>query len=87
MHDTLRLLLCEALGKAKNNGVIESDNIEELSEKIYIILEGTYYYLGMVDDEVESENKMRMVKEQIVGMLKLNIEKPKASADLEYISE
>ena len=83
MHDTRRLLMCEALVIARQNGVLKVDNLEELSEKIYIILEGTYYYLGMVDDKVEFENKMNMIKGQIVDMLKMDIEKPKVSVDLE----
>lgn len=71
MHDTLRRLLREALEKAKDNGVINVDNAEDLAEKIYIILEGTYYYLGMVENQVESERKMDMVKEQVYEMLEL----------------
>ncbi len=79
MHDTLRMLLVEALENAKSNGVIQVDNIEELAEKIYIILEGTYYYLGMVDDKEESEQKMKMVKTQIYDMLDLSLEESRLS--------
>jgi AcrR family transcriptional regulator len=92
MHNTLRELLCEALEKAKVNGVIQVSNTQELSERIYIILEGTYYYLGMVDDKFESDRKLKIVKNQIfemLGMISGNLEvsaTSRTSADLSYKS-
>lgn len=69
MHDTLRSLLAGALEKARDNGVIQCEQIDELSDRIYIILEGNYYYLGMVDDGAESERRMQKAKGQVFEML------------------
>jgi AcrR family transcriptional regulator len=69
MHDALRRLLAEALEKAGANGVIKNGNKEELAEKIYVILEGAYYYLGMAEDRKESDHKMNMIKQHVYDMI------------------
>jgi AcrR family transcriptional regulator len=79
MHDALRRHLHKSLEKAKENGVIDVDNPGELSEKIFLILEGTYYYLGMVEDKSEFRQKLNMMKSQVHEMLGIRISYPEGS--------
>jgi len=79
MHDALRRYLHKALEKAKENGVIDIENAGDLSEKIFMILEGTYYYLGMVEDKSEFRQKLNMMKNQVHEMLGIKIGYPEGS--------
>ena len=75
MHDKLRSLFRDALEEAKEAGVIRNTNMQELSEKIFFVLEGAYYYLGMVEDNEEYNYKMNMIKNHIYSMLNFCPEK------------
>lgn len=46
LHEVLK----ESLTKAKNNGIIINNNIEELTEVIFAMIDGSYYYMGMFDE-------------------------------------
>ena len=64
LHDSLRLMLLEAIQKASRNGVIKSHSEKEITEIIFALLEGTYYYLGMVDSKKEYNGKLNILKKQ-----------------------
>ncbi|WP_419212059.1 TetR family transcriptional regulator [Maribacter sp. X9] len=45
LHDVLK----EELRQAYDNGVIQNTNINELTEVIFALIDGSYYYMGMFD--------------------------------------
>ncbi|MDN3594368.1 TetR family transcriptional regulator [Zunongwangia endophytica] len=53
LHQVLQLKLHEA----KSYGVILNDNISEITEVIFALIDGAYYYLGMFDQKDDSYNK------------------------------
>ena len=72
LHDSLRRLLVDALRRAKKNGVIELANERETAEIIFALMEGAYYYLGMIDSKAERDGRMNALKRkamEIVGLL------------------
>lgn len=71
LHDSLRGMLVEALKKANANGVIQIRNEEETAEIIFALIEGTYYYLGMVESKAAYDRKLRILKKQAIGLLGL----------------
>ncbi len=71
LHDSLRLMLKEALDEAEKNGVIKNNNHTELSETIFAVLEGAYYYLGMSSSSEEYNKKMELYKSYVLDLLKL----------------
>lgn len=64
LHDSLRNMLIEALRKAKKNGVITISNERQAAEIIFALVEGAYYYLGMVDSKADYNRKIRVYKKQ-----------------------
>lgn len=69
LHDSLRALLVEALKKARSNGVIRTQNEEETAEIIFALIEGTYYYLGMVESKTVYDRKLKILKKEAIGLL------------------
>ena len=64
LHDSLREQLLDAIQKASRNGVIKVKNEKEMTEVIFALLEGAYYYLGMVDSKTEYNRKLNILKHQ-----------------------
>lgn len=57
LHQVLQIKLLEA----KNLGVIYNDNIPEITEVIFALIDGSYYYLGMFnqkDQTYEQQEKL-----------------------------
>lgn len=47
----LHAVLLENLEEAYSHGVISNGNLPELTEIIFALIDGSYYYLGMFDEE------------------------------------
>jgi|SRR5690606_3407051 AcrR family transcriptional regulator len=71
LHDSLRNLLVDALKRAKANGVIKIQKEEETAEIIFALIEGAYYYLGMVESKTVYDRKLRIMKKQAIELLGL----------------
>jgi AcrR family transcriptional regulator len=69
LHDSLRSIFKESLMDAKYSEVIHCDNLEVLTETIFAIVEGAYYYLGLVDNTEEYEVKVNYYKQQVNEIL------------------
>lgn len=71
LHDSLRDFLVAALRRAKKNGVISIGNERETAAIIFALMEGAYYYLGMVNSRKECDKQMKVLKKQAVLLLGL----------------
>lgn len=69
LHDSLRKLLIDALKKANKNGVINIKSEKETAEIIFALMEGAYYYLGMVDSRTDYTRKLATLKKQALALL------------------
>ena len=71
LHDDLRKLLKDALQEAKDNGVINTADVETTANLIFIFVEGAYYYLSMVSDKAEYQGLIESYEQTILSMLGL----------------
>lgn len=71
LHDSLRALLVEALRKAKQSKIVDIRDERVTAEVIFALVEGAYYYLGMVDSKEEYNTKLRLLKTQALSILKI----------------
>lgn len=71
LHDELRNSLNLVLIEAQNNQIIEVTDTQKLTETIFALLEGAYYYLGLVSDKKENELKTTYYKEEVINLLRL----------------
>ncbi|SHO61875.1 TetR family transcriptional regulator [Algoriphagus zhangzhouensis] len=66
LHVKLREDLKEILDQDEN---LKEKNTALLSEQIFVIVEGAYYYLSMVEDQEEYEAKVIIFKNQVYQLL------------------
>lgn len=66
LHVKLREDLKEILDQDEN---LKEKNTALLSEQIFVIVEGAYYYLSMVEDQEEYEEKVKIFKNQVYQLL------------------
>ncbi|WP_268033174.1 TetR family transcriptional regulator [Algoriphagus sp. PAP.12] len=67
LHLKLRDDLKEILDQDEN---LRKKNTALLSEQIFVIVEGAYYYLSMVEDQEEYQEKVKIFKDQVHQLLK-----------------
>ena len=67
LHDKLREWLAEILEEATAEGFVQVENPMEMADKIFVILDGAYYYLNFVTEEPEyiarSQRHQQMAKD------------------------
>ena len=44
-------------------------NTELMAEKIFVVIEGAYYYLSMIEDPKEYNHKLAIFKEQVLDLI------------------
>jgi AcrR family transcriptional regulator len=71
IHDHLRLMLTDTLHEAKNNKVIDIEDVQKTADVIFVLIEGAYYYLSMVSGKAEYERRMRLYQKTVLAMLGL----------------
>ncbi|MFZ5431871.1 MAG: TetR family transcriptional regulator [Bacteroidota bacterium] len=71
LHDSLRKSLVQSFVESNQHGVTAISDIDKTVEIVFNIIEGAYYYLGMVDDKDEYETKTEWYKNHVLGMLHL----------------
>jgi AcrR family transcriptional regulator len=71
LHDQLRKLLADALQEAADAKVIESDNVQQTADLVFVFVEGAYYYLSMVGDKAEYEKRLSFYEKTVLQFLKL----------------
>ena len=71
IHDHLRQMLTDTLKDAKENGVIDIDDVEKTADLIFVFVEGAYYYLSMVSDKDEYNTRIEFYQETVLSMLKV----------------
>ena len=69
LHDSLRAMLVDALHKARQHNVIKITDEERTAEVIFALVEGAYYYLGMVNSKTEYNAKISFLQKQALQIL------------------
>lgn len=71
LHDYLRLLLTEVIEEAKNCGEIDVEDPKETADLIFIMVEGTYYYLSLFEPNDEFYIKLDRYKQAAFEMVQI----------------
>lgn len=69
LHDSLHQNFVVTLKDANEAGVIHIENFEQTAKLVFSIVDGAYYYLGMVDDEKEIESLTQWYKTHVLALL------------------
>jgi AcrR family transcriptional regulator len=72
LHDTLRRNLNNSFQESNLHNVTNIENIEHTTELVFNIMEGAYYYLGMVENKDEYEKKLSWSKNHVISILNMN---------------
>ncbi|NJM26481.1 MAG: TetR/AcrR family transcriptional regulator [Bacteroidia bacterium] len=73
LHDSLRNMLVEALGEARRNNVLEIESEQDTADVIFALVEGAYYYLGMVSNKAVYAQKLKLLRNQALIILNLPV--------------
>lgn len=71
LHDYLRLLLTEVIEEANKNGEVNIENPKNTADLIFILVEGTYYYLSLCEINDEYYGKLNKYKQVAYDILKI----------------
>ena len=72
LHDQLHLRLMHVLDEACAQGILYHENTKELADHIFALVDGAYYYLGMVDDPKEREKRIESYQSLALEMLRMH---------------
>lgn len=72
LHDTLHRNFVLALTEAKKAGVVKINDCERTAKLVFSIVDGAYYYLGMVDENQEIEKYTNCYKNHVISILGIN---------------
>lgn len=69
LQDTLRLRLGNFLEKCKQQGVISIEDSQFTADLIFVLIDGAYYYLSLVSDKKEYQEKITNYKKEAFKLL------------------
>lgn len=69
--DALRLALEEIIIKCKEKDILHVDNPRYIADIIFVLVDGAYYYLSLIDDKKEYEKKLSLYKQRAMNLLQL----------------
>jgi AcrR family transcriptional regulator len=69
--DSLRSLLSARIEECKKHGLLDVDDPEHIADSIFVLVDGVYFYLSLVTDKAEYEQRLARYKQQAIEMLNL----------------
>lgn len=70
--DTLRKTLENLIADCANKGMIEVKDPAFTADLIFVLVDGAYYYLSLVEDKKVYQEKLELYKEQAIKLLRLH---------------
>jgi AcrR family transcriptional regulator len=70
--DMLRKKLEELITNCANLNVVSTKDPRLAADLIFVLVDGAYYYLSLVEDNKEYEHKLKVYKQQAIRLLQLN---------------
>jgi AcrR family transcriptional regulator len=67
--DSLRGILSTHIEQCKTEGYLFVENAEITADNIFVLVDGAYFYLSLVSDKKEYEQKIRRYRQQAIEML------------------
>ncbi len=69
--DSLRAHLAAIIEECNEAGVVDVANAEDTADMIFVLVDGSYYYLSLIADELEYTQKLKRYKEKALSLLQL----------------
>lgn len=69
--DSLRSLLSAKIEECRKEGLLDIDDPDQIADSIFVLVDGAYFYLSLVTDKIEYEQKLVRYKQQAIDMLNL----------------
>ncbi|WP_028298676.1 TetR family transcriptional regulator [Olivibacter sitiensis] len=69
LSNTLRKKLANLLDSCVNDHIIHIEDPIDTADLIYVLIDGAYYYLSMIDDKIEAETKLNNYKKEAFKLL------------------
>jgi AcrR family transcriptional regulator len=69
VHDSLRQYLAKLLEAGIHEGILINRNARQTAEQVFVIVEGAYYYLSLIEDKEEYAQKLNEYKQLSLSML------------------
>lgn len=71
--EELHIILEKQLMEAKENNLIKNDNIKEVTEIMYALIDGAYYYLGLFEEnDKKYKNKLALYQKYAFELIQFN---------------
>ncbi len=67
--DTLRDNLQQLIADCKNRGILSVQDPVQTADIIFVLVDGAYYYLCLVSDKKEYQQKLNQYKKQAISLL------------------
>jgi AcrR family transcriptional regulator len=71
--DSLRKKLSEHIAQCCEEGAISVEDPDQVADDIFVLVDGAYFYLSLVTDKKEYEQRIQKYKRQAVAMLRLPV--------------
>lgn len=71
LHNQLRTYLNEVLDSAREKGILDLEDTTRATDEVFILVEGAYYYLGMVGDRESYDERVSAYRQMAFELLKL----------------
>lgn len=69
--DSLRTILSSHIELCRSEGLLNVDQSDATADNIFILVDGAYFYLSLVSDKREFDEKLKKYKQQAIDMLNL----------------
>lgn len=70
--DSLRQILTGYIAQCKKEGILDVEDAESVADDIFVLVDGAYFYLSLVSDKNEYDQKLLRYKHQALKILNLN---------------
>lgn len=70
--DTLRKTLENLISSCVDKGILDVKDAAFTADLIFVLVDGAYYYLSLVEDKTEYQNKLESYKQQAITILRLH---------------
>lgn len=71
IHEALRLIFANTLENARKNNVIKDVNIKEATDLIFTMVDGVYYYCGILNNKKEADRLLELCKNKVITLLNI----------------
>lgn len=70
--DTLRSTLSQYIRQCQIEGLVDVEDAEHIADSIFVLVDGAYFYLSLVTNKKEHQERLNKYKQQAISMLRIS---------------